>query len=252
MSSSVKLSFLNQIFSKYDIDKSGTLDDSELAKASLNLLGKNDAQSQAAGELFSTFLQGGKDQKGLFPDFDNDNAVSKAELAKLAGASGSKDTIDSSDFKAVFGDKAATDGGNTVDLDNLQQVAEGNLSKFDQDSPSFEASANSLVPGGNYAIDGQSPDYGQQSQDQGYYPQNSYNQGQGYYPQQGYGQYSDYGQQGYYPQNNYNYQNQGYYPQQGYSNYGGSGSNSLQGMMQNMMALMQQFVSMFQQQQGQQ
>jgi len=202
--SSVKVSFLNQVFSKYDIDKNGSLDDAELAKGSLNLLGKDDAQSQTAGQLFATFLQGGKDQKGLFPDFDNDNAVSKAELAKLAAASGNTGAIESSDFLSVFGDDVAS-LGTDVNIDGLAQIAKGNSSKFNQDSPGFEDSVNSLVPGGNYAIGGQYPSTGQ---------------GQGYYP----------------PQNNY--------PQQGYP------TNSLQGMMQAMIGMFQQFMTMFQQQFG--
>jgi hypothetical protein len=225
--SSVKVSFLNQVFSKYDIDKSGTLDDAELAKGSLNLLGKDDAQSQAAGALFSTFIQGGKDQKGLFPDFDNDNAVSKSELAKLGAAGGDTAAIETSDFKSVFGDKAVT-GGNGIDLDGLKEIAKGNLSKFSQDAPGFENSVNSLIPGGSPVLNGQQepgfngqyPDYGPPSfngQDQSYYPQQPFN-----------GQYPGYGQQ------------------QGYSNQGASSlPQGLQTMWNSMMSLWSQFSTMF-------
>jgi|GEM_PF-2059254 len=216
---SVKVSFLNQVFSKYDIDKNGTLDDPEIAKGSLNLLGKEDAQSQAAGSLLSTFIQGGKDQKGLFPDFDNDNAVSKSELAKLGAASGDTGTIETSDFNAVFGDKVVS-GGNSIDLDGLKEIAKGNLSKFSEDSPSFEESARSLIPGqDDYAVNGQYPismQSLQSGQDQSYYPQQPFN-----------GQYSGYGQQ------------------QGFSTQGTSSlPQGLQTMWNSMMDLWSQFSTM--------
>lgn len=146
--SSVGLSQLGQYFPKYDIDKNGKLDRPEVAQAALNLLGSDNPQDQTAGSLFSTFVQGGKDGQGLFPDFNQDGGLSLNELSTLAGASGNSNALESGDFQASFGNRFQP-GGGTGNIDGLKQIAEGNLNKFNaqQNPQGFANSTDSLAGG---------------------------------------------------------------------------------------------------------
>ena len=134
--SSVNVSLLQSFFKPgaqggYDIDGNGSLDRPELAKASLNLMGQEDSNAQNAGRLLSTFVQGGKDGQGLLPDLDNDNALSLQELNQFAGGS---PTISSQQFQQTFGDRFVP-GGSEINIDGLQNIAEGNLPKFNSNDP---------------------------------------------------------------------------------------------------------------------
>jgi hypothetical protein len=130
MANSVSLNTVFTSFQRADKDKSGTLSKKEIAQEALRLKteGKTDEFS-----LFATFLQGGSDCGGLFPDFFNatgksgtDGYVSLADLAELAKADsaqdgGSADTISSKDFQAKFGNRAGS--GNAIDIDKLKETA---------------------------------------------------------------------------------------------------------------------------------
>lgn len=138
----VSLHSLRPVFIKADIDGNGQLDKAELAKASLHHLGQKDGQQ--IGSLFATLLQGGKDQKGLFPDFNKDGAIDFNEMKQL---SQDKKTIKGNDFKAAFG-KRYQKGGQGVDLAKLKTLAQQNKSKFEQCAPGFQhAVGDSLLNG---------------------------------------------------------------------------------------------------------
>jgi hypothetical protein len=116
---SISLPVIQQAFQTHDINKDGKLDVSEIAKASLNLLGNGD---QTGGSFFATLLQGGNDRRGMFPDYNGDQAVDVNELGRLASANGDPATIDATDFQSVFGTRYQA-GGAGADTNFLQQVA---------------------------------------------------------------------------------------------------------------------------------
>jgi hypothetical protein len=124
----------------YDINGDGKLDRPEIAKASLNLLGSENPQAQNAGRLMATFVQGGKDGKGLLPDYNHDNALSLNELNRFAGPSGN---ISSKNFQNTFGDRFQS-GGSSLNINGLHTIAEGNLGKFNRQDPNFPKSVGSL------------------------------------------------------------------------------------------------------------
>jgi len=109
----------------------------DIAQEAIRLQDSGRTQEAA---LFATFLQGGKDGNGLFPDILNgsgqpgqDGVISTADLAALAAEDtslkdssgnsiGNANTISSTDFQ-VFGGSNYQAGGNTIDFNQLYQVA---------------------------------------------------------------------------------------------------------------------------------
>jgi hypothetical protein len=122
----------------YDIDGNGELDRPELAKASLNLMGQEDPNAQNAGRMLATFVQGGKDKQGLLPDFNNSTGMDSQEFDQFAGGDGQ---ITTDDFKRNFGARYQ-EGGNSLDIPGLQDVAQQNLPKYNSENP--EVFGNSL------------------------------------------------------------------------------------------------------------
>ncbi|HEY9687580.1 MAG TPA: hypothetical protein V6C52_11440 [Coleofasciculaceae cyanobacterium] len=116
---SISFPVIQQAFQTHDINKDGKLDVPEIAKASLNLLGNGD---QTGGSFFATLLQGGNDRRGMFPDYNGDQAVDVNELGRLASANGDPNAIDATDFQSVFGPRYQA-GGAGADMNFLQQVA---------------------------------------------------------------------------------------------------------------------------------
>src|SRR5690242_14021250 len=114
----VSLGNVYRAFIKYDSNQDNKLSKQEIAQAALDL---KDQGCYDEFMLFATFLQGGKDGKGLFPDTDKDGALSFSEINQLAGLDGKTDTITTDDFKAKFPNLAG--GGNNIDINALQSLA---------------------------------------------------------------------------------------------------------------------------------
>lgn len=138
----VNIGQLQQLFPAFDINRDGQLDRPELAKASLNLIGQGDQASVTTGSLLATMVQGGVDRQGLFPDFNGSGGVSFNELAQLAAGNGNQGSIEAADFQAVFGNRFQA-GGNSLDINGLQQLAVQNIPKFQGDG--VTTAANSLL-----------------------------------------------------------------------------------------------------------
>lgn len=122
----------------YDIDGNGVLDRPELAKASLNLMGQDNPNDQAAGRLLATFVEGGRDGKGLLPDYNGDGSLSRQELYRFAGG---RPTITSQNFQQTFGDRYQP-GGSSLDIPELEDIGRQNLPKFSSNNP--EVLSNSI------------------------------------------------------------------------------------------------------------
>jgi hypothetical protein len=118
-----------------DIDGNGLLDKAEIAQASLHYLGMADATGQPdqasrdLGLMLATLLQGGKDGKGLYADFDGDTFISQDEFSRLARMSGDPERIESSDFQAGFPQNFNANGS-SVSINRLTEQASENLTKF--------------------------------------------------------------------------------------------------------------------------
>lgn len=109
-----------------DDNRDGVVDQRELANASYQLLSNEDAtpEEQGLGQLFGTMVMGGKSGKGLFPDIDQNGGITETDLNMLARGDDDAETISAKDFKAAFGDEVNS-GGNTISLDELEQIASG-------------------------------------------------------------------------------------------------------------------------------
>lgn len=163
----ISLPFVQQLLQMNDINRDGRLDVAEIANASIKEFAQGD---QTGGSFFASLVQGGVDRRGLYPDYNGDQAIDANELAMLAGANGNPGAIDSGDLQAVFGTRYQG-GGQGVDIQQLQNLAQTNISKFqagDQNQP-FMNSVNYL-----------------QQQNTGYYNDPYYNNPYG--PPQGGGQ----------------------------------------------------------------
>jgi len=114
------------VFSIYDTNGDG-LDAVEMAKICTDLNDSTDVVSRNIAAFFATLLVGGNPDSdghlGLMPDADGDQKISKAEIESLAAAGGSSSTIESADFKALFG--SAAGNGNTIDYDAIADIADG-------------------------------------------------------------------------------------------------------------------------------
>ncbi len=117
-STGVPMSRVLTIFDQFDQDGDGKLSKQEIARAALEMANEG---RNTEFTLFATFLQGGKDGTGLFPDDDGDGYLSRQELEGLAGADGDSSAIKQSDFAAKFPDLVG--GGNAISTDKLNQVA---------------------------------------------------------------------------------------------------------------------------------
>lgn len=138
----VRLQSLQYAFAKSDIDGNGKLDRPEIAKASLHYLGSK--HKQELGQLFATFVQGGTDKQGLFPDYNRDGSLDLDELKVL---SRDKTSINQGDFKAAFGNRFQK-GGQDIDMNALRSLAQQNLSKFQECAPGFPNAVNNYLLGG--------------------------------------------------------------------------------------------------------
>jgi hypothetical protein len=124
---SANLSVITNNFKQYDIDGNKVLDKPEVAQGALKLLGNEGTASE--GQALATMVLGGKDGKGLFPDFDGDQGVSTQEMKQLAGLSGGMDTFEPSDFQMAFPDRFNPEGS-TANVEGLQKIAAQNEAKF--------------------------------------------------------------------------------------------------------------------------
>ncbi len=129
-SQSVTLDALRDVFTQFDADGDGKLSKAEIARAALHM--KN-IGNMSMFMLLGTFLQGGKNGTGLFPDDDGDGAISFDEIAGLAHASGDGNTITPEDFQAAFPDLAGQ--GNGIDLGKLETTAYPGQVPVATDSP---------------------------------------------------------------------------------------------------------------------
>ncbi len=149
----VSLSTVYKDFLQADTDNSGTLSKQEIAQEALLL---NDQGKTDEFQMFGTFLQGGTDGKGLFPDtYDangkpgTDGELSMADLSHLAAADanldgGSADSISTLDFQTQFGDQAGS--GNTIDIGKLQDVAYPNQSNSSGNNSNLLSQLLQLLP----------------------------------------------------------------------------------------------------------
>lgn len=138
--SSISLSSLQSVFSRYDIDGNGALDRPEIAQSVLGLVGEG---KKTEGSLLSTFVLGGNDRLGLFPDSNGDKQLSFSELTSLAAKAGDPNSIAVDDFQAAFPGRVAT-GGQNVTMQQLKDIAAGNTSKFNVNANNISGSANAL------------------------------------------------------------------------------------------------------------
>lgn len=94
---------------RYDANQDGVLDRFEIdlaAKAAERI-------DQNLAELFHTFNKGGKNQRGLLPDANGNNALDLSELVDLANHDGDYSRLSVADFKKGFPGQTV-DGGNNI------------------------------------------------------------------------------------------------------------------------------------------
>lgn len=115
----VTLTRVETLFAQFDADGDNRLSRQEIAQAALSLLEAGDVK---AFMLFATFVMGGKDGQGIFPDEDGDGCLSLQELTDLAGADGTTASITPQDFKARYPQLAGD--GNPIDLEKLKKIAQ--------------------------------------------------------------------------------------------------------------------------------
>jgi len=94
---------------RYDVNQDGVLDRYEIKLAAQAA----ERVDQSLAELFHTFLQGGKNQRGLLPDANGNDALDLSELVDLANHDGDYSRISVADFKKGFPGQTV-DGGNDV------------------------------------------------------------------------------------------------------------------------------------------
>ena len=105
---------------RYDANQDGVLDRYEIdiaAQAAERI-------DQSLAELFYTFNKGGKNQQGLLPDANGNDALDLSELVDLANHDGDYSRISVADFKKGFPGQTV-DGGNSIqdpDSGNLQDI----------------------------------------------------------------------------------------------------------------------------------
>jgi hypothetical protein len=129
-----KLTSLQHAFKSADRNGDGKLNRQEIAAASYEVLNAPEGRTTKevnTALLFATFLQGGKDGCGLFPDFDGDQNISFQELKELATKGGKEKSIDSADFRAAFPSRFQ-EGGRDVDIAQLGNIAQGDKSYIGQ------------------------------------------------------------------------------------------------------------------------
>ena len=189
---SVSMTNVVNDFIKADTNKDGFLSKQETAQEAINL--DNNGQTDEY-RLFATFIAGGSDNKGLFPDFydangkaGTDGNISLSDLFNLAAADasqtgGSADSISSNDLSAKFGSRAS--GGNTIKFSDIQAAAGTSSTGVSSDLlqqllPILALFGGGGAMGGNY---GNNPFGG-----------NNNNGGYNYNPYGGYGGYGGYNQ----------------------------------------------------------
>ncbi len=105
-------------FKRFDENNDKKLSRQEIARAAYEL--RQEGQLDEA-RLYATFLQGGKDGKGLYPDTNKDGFITEDELKALAEAGGKKKIISSEDFQKAF--PGLTGSGNKIDFDKIKALA---------------------------------------------------------------------------------------------------------------------------------
>ncbi len=150
MSMSIKFSQVAADFSKADTNNNGKLSKREIARRALELRSSGDTK---LASFYATLVVGGKDKKGLFPDFFNadgrpgtDSSITLSEIAHLALADvnqtgGSADLITQADFVARFGANNVSTGGSNIDIDQLKEIAD-----LDSGSKNNSPQLASLLP----------------------------------------------------------------------------------------------------------
>ncbi len=116
---------LMQSYFRADVNRDNTLSRKEIAMEALKLKSEGKVDEFA---LMSTFLLGGQNGQGLFPDFANeagqkqpDGKVGILDLYELALGDGKSETLSSDDFRAKF--PVISGDGNTIDEAKLKQIA---------------------------------------------------------------------------------------------------------------------------------